>query len=115
MEPSTAGSIVAVCDCCPALQPLSEAAAIITQIAAAAEARGRNEFTVLSDRPDSPAIKSPIRATSQFSFLKAIGASCDGSKRLRQELIRQAEEVFSRPWETYQSVGVGSGAARITN
>jgi hypothetical protein len=52
MEPLTAGSIVAVCDCCPALQPLSEAAAISTEIAAAGHPRGFSEFTMLSVRKD---------------------------------------------------------------
>src|SRR5882757_9162530 len=50
IEPLTAGSIVAVCDCCPALQPLSAPETIRTQIGAAAQARGFNKFTTLSDR-----------------------------------------------------------------
>jgi hypothetical protein len=49
MEPLTAGAIAAVCDCCPALQPLSAAAAT-TQIAVAALGREFNEFTILSDQ-----------------------------------------------------------------
>jgi hypothetical protein len=84
MEPLTDGAIVAVCACCPALQPLSGAAAIIKQIATATQAR-----------------RFSIRITPQFSFPKAIGASCDGSKSSRPELIRQAEEVFPRRWETF--------------
>jgi hypothetical protein len=50
IEPLTAGSIVAVCDCCPALQPLSAPETIRTQIGAAAQARGFNKFTMLSNR-----------------------------------------------------------------
>jgi hypothetical protein len=46
-----------------------------------------------------------------FLLLKAIRASSDGSKRWHPKLIRQAEEVVARSWETYQSVGVGIGAA----
>src|ERR1700759_4064954 len=47
MEPLTAGSILAVCDCCPALHPLTAAAAISTHTAAAARPRGTEEFTIL--------------------------------------------------------------------
>src|ERR1700761_7262532 len=49
MEPLTSGAMVAVCDCCPALQPASGAVARSTQITVAAQARGFNEFTMLSD------------------------------------------------------------------
>src|SRR5689334_10429682 len=52
MEPLTAGSIVAVCDCCPALHPLTAAAAISTHTAAAARPRGTDEFTMLSGRAE---------------------------------------------------------------
>jgi hypothetical protein len=68
MEPLTAGSIVAVCDCYPALQPPSAAAAISTQMAAAAQARGSNEFTMFSDRLELAGQRSSIRATPQSSL-----------------------------------------------
>lgn len=88
MEPLTAGSIVAVCDCCPALQPLTAAAAISAHNAAAAGPRDTDEFTMLSDLLEmaGPTVDYPchtliLRCPKQSGVVHAVRKIASGLLR----------------------------------
>src|SRR5690348_13312919 len=79
MEPLTAGCITAVCDCCPALHPLSAVAAISAPMAAEARAHAFNGV----DSTSQPSLTQSDRGIARLA---------DNGGRL---LIRQAEECVA--------------------